>query len=133
MKTLIASFAATVAVGAGIATLSAPANAQGQGMMEVFVYGNDSCPRSSESEIVVCHRLPEADRYRIPEAYRGSGPRQAGQSWVNQARSIEMVSDTGTYSCSAVGPGGYTGCLEEMIKRSMGERGEEVDASVPPQ
>lgn len=135
MKTLTASFAAAVAVGAGLAAISSPAGAQsqGDGLMEVIVYGDDPCPRSSESEVVVCHRLPDTERYRIPEAYRGGGPRQPRQAWVNQARSLEMVSDTGAYSCSAVGPAGYTGCLNELIKRSAGERREEVDASVPPQ
>lgn len=133
MKKLAASFAAAVAFGGGLAILSAPASAQGQGIMEVVVYGSDPCPRSSESDIVVCHRRPEADRYRIPEPYRSGGARQPRQAWVNQARSLEMVSDTGAYSCSAVGPAGYTGCLNELIKRSTGERREQVDASVPPQ
>ena len=133
MKTLTTSFAAAVAMGAGFIALSAPAEAQQRGIMEVIVYGNDPCPRSSAAEVVVCVRRGEEDRYRIPEPYRQGGPRQLGQSWVNQARSLEMVSDTGVYSCSAVGPAGYTGCLNEMIKRSTGERREEADASVPPQ
>lgn len=136
MKTIAASFAATVAIGAGLAAFSAPAQAQTQlsdGMMEVIVYGNDPCPPSSASEVVVCVRRGEEERYRIPEAYRSGGPRQTRQSWVNQARSLEVVSDTGIYSCSAVGPAGYTGCLQELIKRSQGLRRDEVDASVPPQ
>lgn len=134
MKKLAASFAAAVAIGAAFTGIPGPAEAQqGGGLMEVIVYGTDPCPRSTDSEVVVCVRRGEEERYRIPENYREGGPRQQRQSWVNQARSIEMVSDTGTYSCSAVGPAGYTGCLDEMIKRSMGERGEQVDASVPPQ
>jgi hypothetical protein len=133
MKTLAASFAAAVALGAGLSALHAPAQAQGQGVMEVIVYGNDPCPRSTDAEIVVCSRRPEADRYRLPEPFRGAGPIQQRQAWVNQARTLEMVSDTGTYSCSAVGPGGHTGCLEELIRRNTGERREELDASVPPQ
>lgn len=134
MKTIAASFAAAVATGAALTAFSVPAQAQqGQGLMEVIVYGNDPCPRSSDAEVVVCVRRGEEERYRIPEAYRSGGPRQPRQSWVNQARALEVVSDTGVYSCSAVGPAGYTGCLEELIKRSQGLRREEVDASVPPQ
>ena len=133
MKTIAASFAAALAAGAGIAALHAPAQAQGRGIMEVIVYGDDPCPRSSEDEVVVCARRPETERYRIPEDYRDSVPRQERSAWVNQARSLETVSDTGTFSCSAVGPGGHTGCLEEMIKRNMGEAGEQADAGVPPQ
>lgn len=135
MKKLAVPFAAAVAIGAGLAAISSPAAAQGQddGLMEVIVYGDDPCPRSSESEVVVCHRRPEAERYRIPEAYREGGPRQPRQAWANQARVLETVSDTGAYSCSAVGPAGYTGCLQELIKRSQGLRREEVDPGVPPQ
>lgn len=133
MKTVLASLAAAAAFGAGTIALHAPAEAQSSGMMEVIVYGDDPCPRSTESEVVVCSRRPETERYRIPENYRGAGPRQERQAWVNQARTLETVSDTGTFSCSAVGPGGHTGCLEELIKRNMGESGEQADASVPPQ
>ena len=136
MKTLAASFTALGAAavaGAAASLLPAPANAQAQNMAEIIVYGDDPCPRSSDSEVVVCVRRPDAERYRIPEAYAAPGPRQPGQAWVNRARSLEVVSNTGVHSCSAVGPAGYTGCLEELIKRSQGERDEAVDASVPPQ
>lgn len=133
MKTLAASVAAALAAGAGLAALHAPAQAQDRGALEVIVYGNDPCPRSSEDEIVVCRRLGEEDRYRIPEAYRDAGPRQQRQAWANRARTLETVSDTGTFSCSAVGPGGHTGCLEQLIRQSLGESGEAADASTPPQ
>lgn len=127
--------AAAAGLAAGVAAFQAPAQAQDQsrGMMEVIVFGNDPCPRSTDAEIVVCVRRGEAERYRIPEAYRSTGPRQGREAWVNRAGTLETVSDTGAFSCSAVGPGGYTGCLEELIRRSTGERGEEIDASVPPQ
>lgn len=132
MKTIAAGFAAAVAAGAAFGAFSAPAAAQsGRGMLEVVVYGNDPCPRSSDSEVVVCVRRPETERYRIPEAYRTT-PRQTRQAWINQARSLEVVSDTGIYSCSAVGPAGYTGCLEQLIKQSTGERTEGAEAATPP-
>lgn len=132
MKTLAASFAAIVAAGAGLAALSAPANAQSQGLMEVIVYGDDPCPRSTDADVVVCVRRPDTERYRIPEAYSTGGDRQTRQAWVNQARTLEMVSDTGTFSCSAVGPGGHTGCLQQLIRQSTGERREQVRGDNPP-
>lgn len=134
MKTFAATFAAAIAAGAAVVAVHAPVQAQGRGVMEVIVYGNDPCPRSTDAEVVVCARRPETERYRIPEAYRGGGPRQSRQAWTGSAyRTLEMVSDTGAFSCSAVGPAGYTGCLEQLIRQSEGERAGEVDASTPPQ
>jgi hypothetical protein len=135
MRPLAALLPATAALAA--AGLAAAADAQvtnqEDSVMEVIVYGNDPCPRSTDAEIVVCSRRPETERYRIPENYRPSGTRQQRNAWVNRARQLETVSDRGTYSCSAVGPGGHTGCLEELIRRNTGEVNEEADASAPPQ
>ena len=100
--------------------------------MEVIVYGDDPCPRTTEAEVVVCVRRGEEERYRLPEAYRGGGARQSREAWVNQARSLEVVSDTGAFSCSAVGPGGYTGCLEQLIRQSTSERMEQIEGDNPP-
>ncbi|MBA3942060.1 MAG: hypothetical protein C0520_12695, partial [Sphingopyxis sp.] len=33
---------------------------------QVIVYGDDKCEQSSPDEIVVCNRLPESERYRVP-------------------------------------------------------------------
>lgn len=134
MKMVAASLTAAVAAGAALVGLQAPAQAQqGSGVLELVVYGNDPCPRSTDAEVVVCVRRPETERYRIPEAYRGAGPRQSREAWVSRARTLETVSDTGTFSCSAVGPAGYTGCLDQLIRQNTGQRREEVDASAPPQ
>ena len=134
MMKLAAPLAAAIGLAAGFAAPGGAAQAQGTGesIMEVIVYGNDPCPRSTESEIVVCVRRGEEERYRIPERYRGAGPRQPRQAWVNRARTLETVSDTGIQSCSAVGPGGYTGCLEQLIREQRQANREEGDASVPP-
>ena len=132
MKTIAASLASTLALGAAYAGLSAPAQAQSRNMMEVIVYGDDPCPRTTEAEVVVCVRRGEEERYRLPEGYRSAGPRQSRQSWANQARSLEVVADTGVFSCSAVGPGGYTGCLEQLIRQSTGERREQIEGDNPP-
>jgi hypothetical protein len=130
----------TVAAGATAlaAAMTAPASAQATGgdetkIAEVIVYGNDPCPRSTDDAIVVCARKPESERYRIPERYRDSGPRQTRQSWAQKAKSFEYVGRTGIQSCSAVGPGGNTGCLQNMIDRAKAEAREANSQAVPPE
>jgi hypothetical protein len=135
MNKLLISLTATAALGGGLAVLSVPAQAQSSGdvkIAEIIVYGNDPCPRSTEDEVVVCARKPETERYRIPERYRQSGPPQARQSWTQKAKSFEYVGRTGIQSCSAVGPGGYTGCLQNMIDRAKSEARQESKDSAPP-
>ena len=134
MTRLLISLTATAAVAtAMIAAQPAPAQSNdAEKIAEVIVYGNDPCPRSTDDAIVVCARKPESERYRIPERYRESGPRQTRQSWTEKAKSFEYVGRTGTQSCSAVGPGGYTGCLQNMIDRAKKESRETSTQGTPP-
>ena len=135
MSKLWISFTAAAGLGTGIALGAAPAAAQDTGevqIAEIIVYGDDPCPRSTDSEVVVCARKPESERYRIPERYRESGPLQTRQSWANKAKSFEYVGRTGIQSCSAVGPGGHTGCLQNMIDRARAEARLARDEGVPP-
>jgi hypothetical protein len=135
MNRLLISLTATAAFGGGFVALSVPASAQDSGdskISEIIVYGNDPCPRSTDDAIVVCARKPESERYRIPERYRQSGPIQSRQSWTQKAKSFEYVGRTGIQSCSAVGPGGYTGCLQNMIDRAKSEARQENKDSAPP-
>src|ERR1044071_1284211 len=107
--------AAAVAISGGYAALPAPATAQAApNIAEIIVYGDDPCPRSTDDEVVVCARRPEADRYRIPEKYRAPGPRGSRQAWATKANEIQTVGATGINSCSPVGPAGYTGCLDQV-------------------
>ena len=127
------SLAAT-GLAAGLAALPAPALAQDSRVNEIIVYGTDPCPRSTDDEVVVCARKPEADRYRIPERFRSSGPRQSRQAWARNAKSFETVGATGVNSCSAVGPGGHTGCLQKIIDQAREERRQiEEEGSPPPE
>jgi len=105
----------------------------GQRIAEIIVYGNDPCPRSTDDEVVVCARKPESERYRIPERYRPSGTYQQRQAWANKARSIERVGRTGIQSCSPVGPAGYTGCLDQMIRSAREESNEARQEQTAPQ
>ncbi|MDT9598169.1 hypothetical protein [Sphingosinicella rhizophila] len=97
-----------------------PATAQPTGpedkISRVIVYGNDPCPQSVTGEVVVCARRPDTERFRIPETLRESSPGPEGDSWAVRAESLEYVGRTGTQSCSTVGPGGFTGCWEQMMR-----------------
>lgn len=139
MSKLLISFTAAAGVSAAIALGASSASAQSADdgevrIAEIIVYGDDPCPRSTDSEVVVCARKPETERYRIPERFRESGSLQSRQSWAARARSFEYVGQTGTMSCSAVGPGGHTGCLQNMIDRAKADyRNTQAEGAPPPE
>lgn len=119
----------------GLAALvapSAPALAQNAKVSEIIVYGTDPCPRSTDDEIVVCARKPEAERYRIPERLRQGGSLQSRQAWAARAKQFETVGATGINSCSPVGPGGFTGCEQQLINQAFNEREEQVSNESAP-
>ena len=128
--TFIAAGAASLFAG-GVA-LPAPALAQNQA--EILVFGTDPCPRATDDDIVICRRLPESMRYRMPDQYRDSSSFQERQSWTNKSKTLQTVGSTGIGSCSAVGPGGYTGCLTQQIQAARQERQQaEQEATAPEQ
>jgi hypothetical protein len=102
-------------------------------LRQVIVYGTEPCPPSPDGEIVICARRPETERYRVPEVLRETDTGPEGESWASRAQSLEFVSETGTQSCSTVGPGGHTGCLEQLIRQARAERraGAAAAADVP--
>jgi hypothetical protein len=132
MTRFMIALGATSVLGVGLA-LAPSAAAQQNEIAEIIVYGNDPCPRSTDDQVVVCARKPEAERYRIPEKLRPSGPRQTRNSWANRAKAFEIVGNTGTFSCSPVGPGGYTGCLTQVISQARREREQEASEGTPPE
>ena len=132
MSKLFLTLGAT-AIGLGALALpAAPALAQNTKVSEIIVYGTDPCPRSTDDEIVVCARKPEAERYRIPESLRQGGALQARQAWAARAKQFETVGRTGVQSCSPVGPGGFTGCMEQLINQAFNEREEQVSTETAP-
>ena len=134
MTRLMIALTGSAAMIAGASVLPAPAKAQADSVSEIIVYGSDPCPRSTEDQVVVCARKPEAERYRLPEKYRPSGTRQQREAWTNKARALETVGSTGTNSCSPVGPGGFTGCLTQVIKQARTDNRERTqDSAVPEQ
>ena len=127
MTRLLAFAVATAATAAAFA--SAPAAAQseaGDKVNTVIVYGEDECPQSTGSEIVVCARLEENERYRIPEALRQSNSPQ-NEPWANKVRAYETVGSFGALSCSPVGSGGELGCTAKMIEAAYQERATNSD------
>ena len=80
----------------------------------VTVFGTDICPKpSGPDEIVVCTRLSDVDRYRIPAQVRAGQP--APRSATGTNRKLVLGDSSGGAggsigSCSTVGPGGSSGC-----------------------
>ena len=132
MTKLMLTLAATAAAAGGFAVLPAPASAQ-QASGEVVVFGSDPCPRSTDSQVYVCTRRPEAERYRLPKDMQLQGTRQERNSWANKSRALNRAGSTGIGSCSAVGPGGHTGCLIEEIKQARRETQEATDQATAPE
>jgi hypothetical protein len=133
MTKVMITLAAGAAAVAGFALLPAPAVAQQSPVAEIIVYGSDPCPRSTDDQVVVCARRPETERYRIPPKYRPGGTRQETTAWGKKAQALETVGATGINSCSPVGPGGYTGCLTQVIQQAREERREEAAGNTPPE
>ncbi|KMS52867.1 hypothetical protein V474_25335 [Novosphingobium barchaimii LL02] len=119
--------------GAALALTAAPAFAQqsvpvdaGAGnsdekVNQLIIYGQDACPPSSDSELVICVRKGEGERFRIPEPLRGIDSPKS-EAWANKVQAYETVGAFGTLSCSPVGAGGSLGCTQQLIDRASAER-----------
>jgi hypothetical protein len=93
-------------------------------IFNLIVYGDDPCPKGKdESEIVVCARKPEAERYRIPKKLREKPAVAGGPGWGSQVATMEQVQrQTLPGSCSAIGSNGFTGCTAKMLQQWFAER-----------
>ena len=127
------ALAGAVLMTAEAAIFPVAALAQAGRTAEIIVYGTDPCPRSTDDDIVVCTRRPEEERYRLAPNLRPSGTRQERSSWADRAKDLNSVGATGIGSCSAVGPGGSSGCLIQEIDRAMRETGEAADQGAVPE
>jgi hypothetical protein len=101
-----------------LAAAPAPAQEEPPARQAVLtVYGDDPCPRSTDEEIVVCHRRPEEERYRIPAPLR-RGRQNSEQAWGARVETLDEVSrDSRPNSCSVVGSYGQSGCTQQMIQQ----------------
>jgi len=125
--------ASSLALAGPMLVAPAPALAQSSRISEIIVYGTDPCPRSTDDEVVVCARKPESERFRIPERYRQTGPRQTREAWANKATAFETYGKTGIQSCSPVGPAGFTGCQQQLINQAFKERREQAKEGSTPE
>ena len=132
MPKLMFHAAATACIAAGLALPAAPALAQRAPRGQIIVYGTDPCPRSTDDDVVVCYRRPEAERFRIPEVLRPSGSLQARQSWSKQAEGLTTIGSVGLTPCSPVGPMGVTGCAQQEINRAFRDLREQGVAQTAP-
>ena len=114
---ILAGSAAAMPAGAQEATV------EGEKINQVIVYGSDKCEQSSPDEIVVCNRLPEQDRYRVPQMFRGGDPLDPrNNAWANRVVALERVGRFGTDSCSPTGLGGFTGCTQQLVGQYVAEK-----------
>jgi hypothetical protein len=89
---------------------------------QVIVYGDDPCPRGNGEEIVVCARKGEGERFRIPEPLRGDPNAPKNAAWGVRAQQLEYAGRSGIGSCSPNGPGGMTGCFNQLVRQARAER-----------
>lgn len=90
---------------------------------QLIVYGNDPCPQSEDlHEVTICVVLSEDDRFRVPPNLRENPNDPASQSWAGRAVELSYVGRSGIGSCSTTGPGGFTGCQQQMINQARAER-----------
>ena len=104
------------------AALAQPTAAADERINQLIVYGDDPCPASTNDEITVCARKPENERFRIPEALRGNPNDPANQAWATRATALEYAGRGGIGSCSPVGPGGASGCFNDIVRQARAER-----------
>lgn len=127
MKRLMLGAASAATLLVGMTAFPTAAQAQA-GTRSITIYGNDPCPRDA-----ICVRAPESQRYRLPQSQNPQGTTQERNSWANKSKPLMSVGATGPQSCSAVGPGGHTGCLIQEINRAKKDSREQYQSDQAPQ
>jgi hypothetical protein len=111
---------------AAVSPVLLPTAAQAQNAAQggvLVIYGDDKCPTNeSGEEVVICRRLDESERFRIPKTLRDqAGPPQSTESWAVRSADALDTGRTGTGSCTAVGANGSTGCFVRNARKSKAE------------
>ena len=98
--------------------VSTPAAAQIANERILTIFGQDKCPANT-----ICVTAPENERYRIPKQFRNDGViAPQNQAWAARAEAtLSAGARTGTGSCSASGPGGWTGCWQQQMRAARAE------------
>ncbi len=106
-------------------SLKPPASTDGTQPRQKFVtiFGKDACPKSSDpNEIIVCTVRPDEERYRIPPGVRND----VGKPGANKRGALvgEAAGGAGGSigSCTPIGPGGGTGCQQQIQDRYRAEK-----------
>jgi hypothetical protein len=97
-----------------------------QRIRSVQVQPGQACPKGSADEVVVCSTVNPDEQFRIPQPLRNTEPTSADkQSWVNRAETIDTVGREAAglpNTCSPVGSGGQTGCVQKLLRESSDAR-----------
>jgi hypothetical protein len=124
-----------IALAAAPLAWAAPALAQNAAQNGVLlIYGEDKCPtNTSGEEIVVCQRLDESERYRIPKDVREIVITPQNESWAVRQETALEAGDFGVGSCTTVGPASATGCFvkEATIARRETRARQEAATNLP--
>jgi hypothetical protein len=117
---------------AGIAFLPAPVAAQRDEKVLV-IFGNDKCPTNAAgSEVVVCSRRPESERFRIPSELRSN----ATPGSAPNVSAMAVGGTAGSSTCSNIGGGGGNNCFANQMRAAKAEKRQakaEAAASPAPQ
>lgn len=77
------------------------------------------CKAVDKDEIIVCADRSLRSRFRLPDTSTDPfDPFGETKSVMNERVGWAAEGDTGTQSCSALGPGGWTGCMVKGWKES---------------
>ena len=74
-------------------------------------------------EVVVCGRRRAVDRYRVTDPNAPFDPDGDQESVARERAKWVEDGDTGILSCSPVGPGGWTGCMQKSWRKARQQRG----------
>lgn len=90
----------------------------------LVLYGNQRCPTdNSGNEVVVCVRRSAAEQFRVPKELREFQVTPENAAWAAKAQGTlgAGVGTSSVGSCSAVGPGGQSGCFAQRVRESRAE------------
>ncbi|HEX8382008.1 MAG TPA: hypothetical protein VF592_01395 [Sphingomonas sp.] len=103
----------------------------------LVLYGNQRCPTDDAgNEIVVCSRRSAQEQFRVPKELRELEITPENQAWAARSgATLEAGAGVNSIgSCSAVGPGGQTGCFAQRVRESRRENAaRELERSREPQ
>lgn len=78
--------------------------------------------REEGDEVVVCARRDAQRRYQVTDPNAPFDPLGSIDSVARERSRWVEEGETGTQSCSPVGPGGWTGCMLKQWKKDRQQR-----------